>query len=113
MTLPLGAYVSDGVGFNDRAYWAFTQLKASDRAFDQRELGRLVGEAMGREPFSQSSAGRWLKDVEPDLETILALAKVFAPLGITAGWLAFGELSGCPEPPGYIVRRFQPMPQPD
>lgn len=81
------------------------------------EMGRMVAEAEGRpdDPYAPSVVSRWLRGVSEPRQraTWRALAQV---LGVSAGWLAFGDegsapAEGAPEneerPP--VVRKPLPM----
>lgn len=73
------------------------RLRTAKRRFEEardpepvsdREIGELVGKALGREAYSSQAVNRWLKGRVPDdLAVIEAIAQV---LGVTPEWLAFG-----------------------
>ena len=54
----------------------------------QEEIGVLVGRELRRDPVSQQKVQTWFGGREPDYLELSALARV---LGVSAGWLAFGE----------------------
>lgn len=95
--------MADYEAFNERVWWAYAQMQARvRRKVDQKELGQLVGQELGREPYSPSTAGRWLTEALPDVPVVWALARV---LNVDAGWLAFGACSTAQAPPGWAWTR--------
>ncbi len=60
------------------------------------QLGQLMAERLGRQPFSASSVSQWMSGKQGmSLEAVRALAEL---CGLDPGWLAFGEASAAPEP---------------
>jgi hypothetical protein len=76
-----------------------TRLRRAFRAFEdhlgrdvtQSELGELVGQALGEEPITQQSVGRWFNGTLPEHVRMVALADV---LGVDPGWLSYGTGEG-------------------
>lgn len=76
-----------------QAIWRYG--KPPRKALSQAELGKLVGELLGRS-FSQATVGGWLKGSLPaDLGAMVALARA---LEVDPGWLYFGEHSDASAP---------------
>jgi hypothetical protein len=90
-------------GFNKRAFQALTALDGREgRRVAQTEIGRRVGEAMDREPFTQPTVSGWFRtDGTGSIPEVGVQEALAAVLGVRAGWLAFGEgqASGESTPP--------------
>ena len=79
---------SFGTRFRDALH--LLQESEGGRDVCGREIGERIGEILG-EPKSGNAVLEWKKGrALPDVPTIEALAVV---LGVTPGWLAFGELT--------------------
>lgn len=95
--------------FHDRLIFAWFRWQAlQGRQVQQSELGIAVGKLLNKKPVHVSTVSRWFTEATPDLQTIVAIAKV---LGVTPGWLAFGsDCADCPPPsdPAMPI----PMPRP-
>jgi hypothetical protein len=100
-------------GFNKRAFQALTALDGREgRRVAQTEIGRRVGEAMDREPFTQPTVSGWFRtDGTGSIPEVGVQEALAAVLGVRAGWLAFGEGPASGELP--TLPSSQPAPGPD
>jgi transcriptional regulator with XRE-family HTH domain len=85
----------------ERIFWAHRRAEGdSGENITFEDLAKLSTKAGHRMTLGQASEYE-KGDVPPKLHIVLALAKA---LGVDAGWLAFGEESGAPAPPGWVGR---------
>jgi transcriptional regulator with XRE-family HTH domain len=83
------------------ALWVYEGLTGEKPT--QSRLAELVGKALGKKKFRQTTAGGWLAGAMPRTpEAQLALAEA---LRVDPGWLYFGPKSRAPAPviPAHLV----------
>lgn len=87
-------------GFAERLEYALRLKELRERRdVGQKEIGKAVGELLGRKPLTQAAVSGWGKGSEPSFNVTTAIA-VF--VGVDPGWLAFGEASAAPAPEGWV-----------
>lgn len=103
------AQVTERDGFTYRLFEARLYLDGVlRRRLTDREWGDRVGKLL-KHDLSSSTLTRWQSgQTVPDLEQVLAMAKVCQ---VDPGWLAFGSDSAAPGPSSPATERAVPMPR--